>query len=83
MILIAPLGFVLGIPFPLGIRILGKMAPELIPWGWGLNAYATVIGSILCVILAITLGFRMNFLIALLVYLAGLILFGYKIAREN
>jgi spermidine synthase len=82
-LLIAPLGFILGIPFPLGIRILGKYAPELIPWGWGLNAYLTVIGSILCVILAITLGFRMNFLIALLVYLTGIFLFSYKVSQKT
>jgi hypothetical protein len=68
---IAPLGFVLGIPFPLGIHLLGRRAPEAIAWGWGLNAYMTVVGSILCVILAITVGFRMNFLIALAIYLLG------------
>jgi spermidine synthase len=70
-LLIAPLGLLLGIPFPLGIRILGKTAPDAIPWGWALNAYATVIGSILCVILAITWGFRLNLLSAVLIYFAG------------
>jgi spermidine synthase len=72
-ILIAPLGFFLGIPFPLGIRILGMRAPEIIPWGWALNAYATVIGSILAVMFAILLGFRMNFAIAFLAYTIGFI----------
>ena len=76
-LLIAPLGFVMGMPFPLGIQILGRKAPESIAWGWGLNAYTTVIGSILCVILAISLGFRVNFLIALCVYWIGLLSFSY------
>ncbi|MCI0412539.1 hypothetical protein L0222_07020 [bacterium] len=68
---IVPLGFVLGMPFPLALRIVGKRFPEAIPWGWGLNAYMTVVGSILCVIFALTLGFRMNFLIALAIYWVG------------
>jgi spermidine synthase len=70
-ILIAPMGLVLGIPFPLGIRITGKLAPDLIPWGWALNAYMTVVGSVLCVILALTFGFRTNFLIAWMIYGIG------------
>jgi len=72
-IVIAPLGLALGMPFPLGIRILGERSPGLIPWAWGLNAYMTVVGSILSVILALLLGFRANFLIALLLYLAGFV----------
>lgn len=74
-LLIAPLGIFLGMPFPLGIRILGKRAPVIIPWGWALNAYATVIGSILAVMFAILLGFRMNFAIAFVVYTIGFIFF--------
>jgi spermidine synthase len=82
-LLIAPMGIVLGMPFPLGIRILGSRAPEVIPWGWALNAYATVVGSILSVILAITFGFRMNFLVALLVYALGFVFFQRSLKNFN
>lgn len=82
-LLIAPLGLILGIPFPMGIRILGMKAPEIIPWGWALNAYATVIGSILCVIFAISLGFRMNFAIAFLAYAAGFVLFRLALGKTE
>ena len=68
---IAPLGFILGMPFPFAVRVVGKRFPEAIPWGWGLNAYMTVVGSILCVLFALTMGFRMNFLIALAIYFVG------------
>ena len=71
-LLIAPLGFLMGMPFPMGIRVLGRRDPDLIPWAWGLNAYMTVVGSIASVILAILFGFRVNFLTALLVYVGGL-----------
>jgi predicted membrane-bound spermidine synthase len=70
---IAPLGFIMGMPFPFALRVIGKRFPEAIPWGWGLNAYMTVVGSILCVIFALTIGFRMNFLIALAIYCTGFV----------
>ena len=38
--LIAPLGFCMGIPFPLGLARLNKSAPELIPWAWGIKGCA-------------------------------------------
>lgn len=71
-LMIAPLGLLMGMPFPLGIKVLGRRDPDLIPLAWGLNAYMTVVGSIASVILAILFGFRVNFLIALLAYAGGL-----------
>jgi spermidine synthase len=82
-LLIAPLGIFLGMPFPLGIRILGMRAPEIIPWGWALNAYATVIGSILAVMFAILLGFRMNFAIAFLTYTIGFLFLVNSIKQND
>ena len=43
---IAPLGLLLGMPFPIGVRIVAKEAPALVPWGWGVNGFCTVIGSV-------------------------------------
>jgi spermidine synthase len=74
-VVIAPLGALLGIPFPLGIRLLGSRSPEAVPWAWGVNAYATVVGSILCVIIAVTFGFRVNFALAFALYTTGFLLF--------
>lgn len=78
---IAPLGFVMGMPFPFALRVIGKRYPEAIPWGWALNAYMTVVGSILCVILALTIGFQMNFLVALAIYAIGFTSFFLRILR--
>lgn len=80
---IAPLGLLLGIPFPLGIRILGQKFPEAIPWGWGLNAYMTVLGSILCIIVAVTWGFRANFAIAFFLYFSAFFAFYSTFGKEN
>jgi hypothetical protein len=55
--LIAPLGFVLGMPFPLGLRAVQHKMPQLVPWTWGVNGFFTVIGSVIAVMLGMTVGF--------------------------
>ena len=32
---------------PIGIRILARSAPEIIPWAWGVNGIASVLASVL------------------------------------
>ena len=57
VIILAPLGFLMGFPFPKGIRLTGSIAPGLIPWAWGINGCASVLSSILAVMIAISYGF--------------------------
>jgi spermidine synthase len=54
---LAPLGFLMGVPFPKGIEIIGRLAPDLIPWAWGINGCTSVLASILSAMLAISFGF--------------------------
>ncbi len=57
-VLLLPLGFLLGIPFPSGIRLLKLREKDfLIPWMWGINGAASVLGSVLAVAVAIMAGF--------------------------
>ena len=42
ILLLAPLAFCLGIPFPFGLRSLSQQADELVPWAYGINGYASV-----------------------------------------
>jgi hypothetical protein len=55
---LAPLGFLMGVPFPLGIRKLGEKMPEMIPWAWAVNGCLSVLSPILAVMLAMAVGFR-------------------------
>jgi len=73
IMMLFPIGMVMGMPFPLGITLTNQVAPRLIPWGWGINGYATVIGSVLCVILALSFGFKAVIWIACGIYLVGLV----------
>jgi hypothetical protein len=74
-LMIFPLGFSLGMPFPLGILWLEKHAQGAITWAWGLNALFTVVGGLSSVILSVFLGFKITMLIALTVYLVALSVF--------
>jgi hypothetical protein len=53
---LGPIGFLLGVPLPAGIRLLEARAPRWIPWAWAVNGCASVISSILAVMGAISLG---------------------------
>ena len=72
IILLAPLSFLLGMPFPLGIRILNKISPGSIPWAWGINSCASVVGSIAAVAIALYFGFSAVFVSACGFYVLGL-----------
>jgi len=69
--LLAPLGFVLGMPFPLGIRFLGEACPELVPWAWAVNGFLSVFASIFCVVLAMNIGFGAVLMLGLAIYAGG------------
>jgi hypothetical protein len=71
-LLIAPLGLIMGIPFPLAIRLLGEQKPEVVPWAWCANGCASVLGAILPVLIALSLGFQVVWLLSSLLYLLGL-----------
>ena len=56
VLLIAPAGFVMGIPFPTGLRLLEKRHQPSVRWAWSLNAAASVLGSVSALVLALYLG---------------------------
>ena len=56
-LLLAPLGLLMGMPFPVGVEALRRTRPDLIPWAWGANGYASVVGSIMATLLALSWGF--------------------------
>jgi len=55
---IAPIGFLMGIPFPKGIQLLEGTNIDLIPWVWGVNGATSVVSSILAAFLALSFGFN-------------------------
>jgi hypothetical protein len=55
---IAPLALLMGRMLPSGVRLLSIRHAEVIPWCWGMNGAASVLGSVLAMALAMNLGFN-------------------------
>ena len=75
VVLLAPAAFVMGMPFPSGLRLVSGRAAPLVPWACGVNGGASVIASVLGILLAMAAGFSAVFALAaacyVLAFLAG------------
>ena len=57
VLVLAPLALLMGVPFPSGILALQASRPALVPWAWGANGYASVVGSVVAALMALNWGF--------------------------
>ena len=73
--LIFPLGALMGMPFPAGLRRLSEAAPAWTPWAWGINGCASVSGAVLGTLLAMHFGFSGLVLVAAGAYLVAGVLY--------
>jgi hypothetical protein len=71
--LIAPLAFFMGIPFPYGMSRISNNAKYLVAYGWGVNGFFSVMGSVLVVMLSMSFGFNLVFIISAALYIAALL----------
>jgi hypothetical protein len=69
---IAPLGLLMGMPFPTGLRRAGRESIGLVSWAWAVNGGASVFGSTLAILISMTYGFTSTFLIGAGAYGAAL-----------
>jgi hypothetical protein len=65
----APLGLIMGIPMPAGIRLLSARADAMVPWAWGMNGALSVVGATLALFIAMNWGFGATFVAAGVVYI--------------
>ncbi|MGR9000101.1 MAG: SAM-dependent methyltransferase, partial [Gammaproteobacteria bacterium] len=68
ILLITPLGFCMGMPFPMGLAKISQNNPALIPWIWGINGCASVISAILATLIAMQFGFSVLIFLAIALY---------------
>ncbi len=64
MLLVSPLGFFMGMPFPKGVRYIGP----LVDWGFAVNGAASVLGSTVTILVVISYGYTMGLLLGILCY---------------
>jgi MFS family permease len=75
LLLIAPLAFFMGMPFPIGLSRVADAAPAFVPWAWGINGFASVVSASLATLLAVELGFTAVVVLALLLYAVAALVF--------
>jgi len=84
-LLLAPLGFGMGMPFPTGLRALAlgpavevsgalSDADNAVEWAWAMNAAASVLGSVLAMVIAIQFGLNVTLACGAAAYLLALLL---------
>ena len=63
-----PVGFFLGMPFPLGILAIANKPRAVVAWAWGMNGLFTVVGGFLSILISMTFGFNVAITFALALY---------------
>jgi len=88
-VLLAPLGFAMGMPFPSGLQALASIpVPEFpaagetefrenaVEWAWAMNAGSSVLGSVLAMVIAIQFGLNVTLACGAVAYLIAILLSG-------
>jgi len=79
-VLIFPLGFLMGIPFPTGLRFIGKELENDVAWMWCINGAFSVLGAVVALVVAMTVSFSAVLLSGGLIYV-GIFLVGRTWAK--
>ena len=68
IMIIALPSFFMGMPFPVGLKIVDHIKKSNVPWAWGINGCVSVISTSLAAITAVEMGFMAMMLFAALAY---------------
>ncbi|MBI5749235.1 MAG: hypothetical protein HZA00_08925 [Nitrospinae bacterium] len=69
-----PLGFLMGMPFPTGIKLLERYNAGIIPWAWCINGCSSVVSSVLVILIALSFGFRTTLFLSAAAYAGGFLI---------
>jgi spermidine synthase len=78
VLVVAPLGYLMGLPFAGGLRVVEVHAPPLVPWAWAINGSFSVISAVLAVMLAFSAGFSLVLWLGAAMYALALLAFWRK-----
>ncbi len=84
VIILFPIGFLMGIPFPTGLSLISKGYPRHVSLMWGINGLTSVIGSVLAIIFSLAFGFQLTLLSGILFYSAAFaVVFFIGVSRQK
>jgi len=72
--LIMPLGFLMGIPFPNGLKMLKALYPNDLGLMWGINGVTSVLGSVLALVISMRFGFSRCLMLSVVLYFSVFVL---------
>lgn len=78
VLLIAPAGFVMGMPFPTGLSYLEKKHSPSVRWAWSLNAASSVMGSACAMFFGLYLGLQLTLVLGGVAYLAAMVIVHFE-----
>jgi hypothetical protein len=71
--MIFPLGFFLGMPFPIGLSLIKDSERKYVAFAWAVNGFFSVIGTVTSIILAMIFGFKFVFILCGCIYLLSMV----------
>jgi hypothetical protein len=82
VMLLAPIGLLLGMAYPLGITVLRGYGEELVPWAWGLNGVMSVVASVVATFIGSRIGFSAALLSGVAAYALGFVAIAFATSRR-
>lgn len=83
VLMLAPPGFLMGMAFPLGMKVADERSPELTPWLWGVNGAMSVLASVLAIAVALTWSISAAFWAGCGCYLVAAVSFAHASAARE
>jgi hypothetical protein len=80
-LILAPMGLVMGMPFPIGMMVASLRPDSPTVFFWGINGAASVCASVLAVAIALAWGIGASFWIGCLSYTAAIAALSLVVAR--
>lgn len=68
ILLLLPVGLAMGVPFAAGLTVVGHRDARLVAIAWSVNGVFSVVGSVASLTLAVSFGFGIVFVVAIILY---------------
>jgi len=81
--ILSPLGFLMGMAFPLGMKSASRNQPHLMSWLWGINGATSVCASVLAMVISLYAGISAAFWTGVACYAVAWIAFFWSSRGTN
>ena len=71
IVILFPLGFLMGVPFVTGLAHIEINSSYLIPWAWAINGALSGVSGVLAAMISLSLGFQATLIAGGLIYLVA------------